>query len=255
MNNESLQKKDRVKDEVISIDYNSTSSFFERRAHKYNEENPYSVTMYQDNNPDLVIARNNKELEKLLPELRLDSSSRILDLACGIGRWSDSINGLIEEYCGIDFSPGLIDIAKSRCQKDNRFFFTGQISDFTGVLKQNNHIRTYNRFLLIGMMMYINDSDITRVLNQIIDISDPHSIICIREPIGINNRLTLNEFYSDELKSNYSAIYRTRNELFDMLSDTLIKNGFFIRDENYLFKEDQLNNRKETAQYYIILER
>ncbi len=43
----------------------STRDFFKKRAQKYNVENPYSVTMYQDNNADLVHKRNQYETEKL----------------------------------------------------------------------------------------------------------------------------------------------------------------------------------------------
>lgn len=85
--------------------------------------------------------------------------------------------------------------------------------------------------------------------------SDTNAILCIREPIAIQDRLTLKDFYSSELDDNYNAIYRTRNELMGLFEDTLFCRGFTIKTENYLFEESALNNRRETAQYYFILER
>ncbi len=44
----------RIKEQVTDIDYMETKRFFKKRAGKYRENNPYSVTMYQDNHPELV---------------------------------------------------------------------------------------------------------------------------------------------------------------------------------------------------------
>lgn len=104
----------RLKGDKIDISYNETQQFFNKRALKYNTDNPYSVAMYQDNNPELVKSRNRAETDKLLPLLKLDNASKVLDVACGIGRWSDAIITEIKEYCGINFSEDLIKIAIDR---------------------------------------------------------------------------------------------------------------------------------------------
>ena len=39
------------------------------------------------------------------------------------------------------------------------------------------------------------------------------------------------------------------------INSSLISKGFSIVKEGFLFEEDELNNRKETAQYFFILER
>ena len=103
--------------------------------------------------------------------------------------------------------------------------------------------------------MYLNDGDLLDVLGQIERSCDVHAIICIREPLGINNRLTLKNDFSEELQDNYNAIYRTREELMEFLDNSFLAKGFLVRNEGFLFDEDSLNNRKETAQYYYILER
>lgn len=244
----------RIKNKVANIDYKDTLQFFEHRAQKYNDVNPYSVTMYQDDNPTLVENRNSAEIQKLLPFLRLDAESKILDLACGIGRWSDAICEDIKEYCGIDFSGKLIEIAKARTTKANRYFYEGDVNSFSNVLLDNDRGK-YNRFLLMGILIYVNDDDLEHVMQQILDVSEEHAIVCIREPLGIIDRLTLKEFYSNELKENYNAIYRTKNELEQVFKRTLLANGFNMADQGFMFADDSLNNRKETAQYYFVMER
>ena len=79
--------------------------------------------------------------------------------------------------------------------------------------------------------------------------------MCIREPIGLSERLTLKDFFSDELQDNYNAIYRTREELQFFLDEAFLQKGFTVTEEGFLFDEDLLNNRKETAQYYYVIER
>lgn len=249
-----IEESTRIKKNVAEIDYENTLRFFNSRAGKYREENPYSVTMYQDNNPSLVEERNKAEVDKLLPFLKLNSQSKVLDLACGIGRWSDAIMTEIQEYCGIDFSESLIELARKRNYEENRFFYVGSVKELGNILTMN-HKGQYDRILLMGILIYINDSDVISVMEQILKTIDEHAVICIREPVGIEERLTLKEFYSEELKNNYNAIYRTKNELLDVFEKTLIAAGFCMTQSGFLFDEDILNNRKETAQYYFVLER
>lgn len=251
---EQRKKNTRIKKNIADIDYGQTLNFFNKRADKYQEGNPYSVTMYQDDNPALVEERNRAEMEKLLPLLGLDSGSRILDLACGIGRWSDAIKTQIAEYCGMDFSENLIALAKARSHEENRSFYVGSVNHLKEVLTANRKGK-FNRILLIGILLYINERDLVSVMNQLAEVSEEHAVICIREPLGIDERLTLKGFYSDELKDNYNAIYRTRDELMEVFGKTLLQAGFTVAQSGFLFSEDELNNRKETVQYYFILER
>ena len=245
----------RIKGEKKEIDYQNTELFFRHRAEKYKEENPYSVTMYQDNNPELVKARNAEETAVLVPQLKLTEESRILDVACGIGRWSDAITQEIDEYCGIDFCEELVELARKRnAGKSSRHFFVGKNTEIATVLQQNKK-GMYNRVLLIGALMYLNDADVDTTLQQIVSVCEENALICIREPIGIDTRLTLKEQYSEELGEMYNAIYRTRNEFYQIFLSVLAPHGFQLVKEDYLFKDSALNNRKETIQYYFILER
>lgn len=45
----------RIYKDKTDIQYNDTREFFAKRASRYREDNPYSVTMYQDNDPELVM--------------------------------------------------------------------------------------------------------------------------------------------------------------------------------------------------------
>ncbi len=244
----------RIKEQITDIDYQETKKFFTKRATKFQEENPYVVTMYQDNHPELVKERNKAETEKLCPKLRLSKNTRILDIACGIGRWADAIDTDIEAYCGIDFSGELIEIANKRNKKENFSFYEGAISETDKVLVQNGKGK-YNTVLMVGILMYLNDQDLLQTLQAVERACEKQALLCIREPIGISERLTLKDFFSEELQDNYNAIYRTREEFQKFFQKAFLEKGFSVVEEGFLFDADGLNNRKETAQYYYIIER
>ena len=50
----------RIVQKIEDIDYTETKQFFEHRASKFKEDNPYAVTMYQDDHPELVTERGRK---------------------------------------------------------------------------------------------------------------------------------------------------------------------------------------------------
>ncbi|MCM1171693.1 MAG: class I SAM-dependent methyltransferase [Clostridium sp.] len=243
----------RISKDILNIDYCDTQNFFQNRTEKYNADNPYTVTMYQDNNPQLAEKRNLAEVNKLIPKLNLNNNSKVLDLACGVGRWADAINVDVAEYCGIDFIEDFINIAKSRNKKENFSFYCGSVGNVRKILNDLGK-GMYNTILMMGIFVYLNDDELTSTLSQTKEICDKHTIICIRGPVAINDRLTLKNDYSVELGVNYNAIYRNREEMLSFLQ-IFTDAGFEIVEENFLFDEKSLNNRKETSQYYYILKR
>ena len=244
----------RLKGKKADLDYDDTYVFFQDRSQKFDEGNPYAVTMYQDEHPDLVQKRHAAEMEKLLPMLQAKPNSRVLDIACGIGRWSDALGDDIGFYCGVDFSPELIRIAQTRNrERPERHFLVGAAQQVQEILFAQG-LRDFDRILLVGVLMYLNDGEALSVLKQAGSMAAARARILLREPVAIEERLTLRGFYSEELKHDYNAVYRNRGELRDMLGQTLLADGFHISQEGFLFT-DKLNNRQETSQYYYLLER
>ena len=73
--------------------------------------------------------------------------------------------------------------------------------------------------------------------------------------MGSGAGLLNTELLIEYLNDNYNAIYRTRDELVHFFEKELLQKGFQIEQEGFLFQEKGLNNRKETTQYYFILQR
>lgn len=242
----------RLKKEKIDIDYAKTKEFFNSREDKYREDYPYVTTMYQDAHPQLTDARNEAEVSRIYPLLQFDKSSRVLDLGCGIGRWADAIDCEIAGYFGVDFSEGLISIARERNTRANFSYEAMSVCDF-GEYFQLHNLKRFNRLIIAGVLMYLNDSDVERLFQLFSDILVPGALVYLREPVGIQDRLTLKDFYSEELAHDYHTIYRTATEYRQMLE----KNApdFTISQADFLFERPVLNNRKETSQYYYLLKK
>lgn len=240
----------RIKREKVDIDYVKTKSFFEARGAKYSEEYPYVTTMYQDQHPQLTEERNRAETARILPLLQLDEASRVLDLGCGIGRWADSITCPIDSYLGVDFSENLVQIARSRNRKVNFSFEQMSICDFKEYY-EGSGLRPFNRLIIAGVFTYLNDEDVDKVLQFLQGVLSCGAIVYIREPVGIQERLTLKDFYSQELEHKYNTIYRSAEEYRKMFQEHAP--ALLPIQDGFLFDTPVLNNRKETSQYYFVL--
>lgn len=244
----------RIYKSIVNINYDSTRQFFSQRAEMFEKVGKLSVTMYQDNNPDLTKLRDEHERSLVTPLLGLTIDSKVLDIGCGVGRWGFHLVRQISLYVGTDFCPDLIEIAKKEAEtnyKDqNVFFQTISCTEITAekLIKKP----PFNLIIIAGLFVYLNDTDCMKLLTLIPKLTSKHSTIYIREPIAFENRLTLQNYFSNELNTNYNAIYRTEQEYFSFLSDTLFDSGFKISHSGFLFPEE-LENRAETKQRYYIL--
>ncbi len=179
---------------------------------------------------------------------------RVLDIGCGIGRWGEYLLASGYFYVGIDGSRQMIEHAKENLKKyENKKLLVGLFQNFLEALKDANEIELFDMVFVNGVFMYLNDKDYRQALSDILCICKPHSSIYVKESAGINGRLTLDQIYSDGLKQDYSAVYRSVKEYQQSLRETWSETYKLI-SEGLLF-DSELINRKETADYYFIWKR
>lgn len=246
----------RIEGETASIDYASTLRFFERRAARYGEVGPLSVTMYQDHDPDLAAQRDRWEQETVLSLLALQGTRSVLDIGCGVGRWAGHLEPFVAAYLGIDFSAGLLDIARQRASllpAPERFRFQRvSAADIERVPLALSP--PFDLILVAGVLVYLNDEDCAATLDGIAALSAPSASVYVREPMAKETRLTLERFYSSELRDQYSAIYRTQEQYSGLFEEHLLRRGFECAHSGPLFPEG-LHNRRETAQRVYLFRR
>ncbi len=251
-----MEDKHRVVGDKIDINEGEVKSFFDRRCEK-NLPYLYNYVNYQDKHPELALERDHYEKEKILPLLGLRGGSRVLDIGCGVARWAtEGVLGTISSkgaYIGVDYTAGLLEMARKNTEAyANCRFFYGSFQEILSVLPPELKADGFDVILVNGVMMYINDEDIPTCLGNVSQLLAKGGIAYLKESVGFTERLTLNESYSDELTSNYSAIYRSIAEYDAFFGQYLPAPGFTVLERDDMWKWN-LHNRRETTAYYWII--
>jgi len=237
-----------------SIDRTEVEAFFDQRAKRLNELGPLVTVIYQDRHPEVASQKDEADKRRILPILALDGSQRVLDVGCGTGRWASEISAHGKSYHGIDFSKELIEYAKGRYKHLHNCSFT-QASVVDLSLEKLGETEPFDLILCAGVLMYLNDADVETTLRNFSSVLTNSSRIVLREPMGIGRRLTLKEYFSEEMSQSYSAIYRTIEEFEQLINKSLFAKGFHVRGKGYMYEEETLNNRPDTRQMWLVIER
>ncbi len=249
-------ERHRVYGENVDINTENTKAFYDRRALAIARmQNAYTAVLLGDQDPAHAEKWNAFEKEHILPLLNINDHSSVLDIGCGIGRWAESIIPRCCYYYGADFSSEMIKIAKERNNVTGRHY-DFVVSSFQEVVNTpvDNFPRKFDRLIVAGVCMYINDTDLEQCFEKILNIMDTHAIVYLTETVAIQKRLTLDAFYSSALKTNYDVIYRTPDE-YSMYYKFLTESGFTITRQTFLPRYNEEQEYRETDRWYTILER
>lgn len=219
-----------------------TEDFWKQRGNK--TISLKSVLLGEDFQNNIDIIRNQREFEIVNAMSKDLSSLKILDIGCGIGRWAENFKDKLDLYTGIDYTEGFIEYAQQKyADYKNINFLRMSILD----LNPTDFVNKYNLILCCGVLMYINDNDISNILKTLKSCKPEY--MYIQESISLmSGRLTLNNFKSKELKTNYSAIYRTKSEY-----EKYFKQNDISVINTDLLLDSKIGAREETnAQYWIL---
>ena len=74
------------------------------------------------------------------------------------------------------------------------------------------------------------------------------STLVLREPVAINNEYILDNIYSEELKTNYSAIYRTEKNIINAFKSI----NFIVENNEWLHPNNSKFNKWEETRLKLI---
>lgn len=248
----------RIYKELYHIDDESLKEFYKKRAvEKSSIDVDAPVILSGDIDKSKIGEWTSFELEHRFPILCIDNNSVVLEVGCGTGRISKYITSVADTYIGVDYVKEFIDIIQAREdieKKETTYFIHASIQEFTNGTVKFPTEKKINRFIISGgVLMYINDDEVKEVLNKIIERLDEECVIYLSEPVALEERLTLNKFYSENLESEYSAIYRTEKEYHEFF-EVLYNEGFRLNVSEEFFYED-IKAQKETRQWMFVLRR
>ena len=226
------------------INSEKVKDFFNQRANK-EVESEFAIVLFQDKEN----SQQRHEDEKKVFHENIDVSGKsVLEIGCGVGRWVEALHDKCGSYLGLDFSEELLEIAEeSYKQYDNCKF---QLMSATDIKVDELVIKPpFDIIIFSGFLMYINDDDINIIMDEVNQIGADDKKVFAMEPIShMDSRLTLKDFYSEGLESDYSAIYRTESEyieFFKKLNCNSIHTGSIFED---------LSDHSETGYMYFIVE-
>ena len=204
----------RLYGEKEDINKENIKDFFDKRASK-EVDSLMTITSFQEK--ENLDQRQEEESKIVLENIDLNGK-KILEIGCGIGRWAEIFHDKCDTYLGLDFAKNLIKIAKENYNYENCYFQEMSAVDIK--IDELLVKPPFDIIFIAGVLVFLNDEDIPKMINQINKLISHEKTIYIRETISLmDTRLTLKDFYSENLETNYSAIYRTKEELIDFFKE------------------------------------
>lgn len=233
----------RIYGNIEEVDSEKIKKFFNNRAKK-DEEALLVKTEFSDK--ENVEKRHKEESELLLNKIDFENK-KILEIGCGIGRWAEVFHDKCDSYLGIDYSENLIEIAKENYNYDNCHFQVLSASqlDTADLLV----CAPFDIVIITGVLIYFNDDTIKKMIKDLNSLCASNKTIYIRETLSfLETRLTLKDFFSENLEADYNAIYRTDDEFLDFINGI---NGNITIETDEIF--DELKNFTETGYKYFLI--
>lgn len=245
-----MQHERRIYGKNAEIDAKTVRDLFDRRAVEMGGEIPYTSVLLGDQNPQYATEWNEFEKSQIMPMLKISEVDSVLDIGCGLGRWAETVIPLCGYYCGVDFSSEMIKTARERNRFEEKKY------DFVKCAFQDVAEKCagkkFSRVIVSYVCMYINDEELERCFEALRSLLDSHGILYLTETVAIKERLTLKDFYSSAMKTDYSTIYRTPDE-YGTYYKCLPTGGGIVKQgyHPHLNKEKEYS---ETDRWYAIME-
>lgn len=246
-------EKHRIYGDKISIHTEHVRDFYNKRASLV-EKKGWGAISLGDEDASIASRVYDYDRDTLFPKLGVGPEDRVLELGCGMGRWAKIVLPHCGAYCGVDFSEEMLKAAEQVCgdYAEKSAFFHLSVAE--AVEKDAAFYGgAFNCVILSGVCIYINDDELKRIFERLPALTQPHCTICVKETAAVEERLTLDQFPSEALKSTYDAIYRTREE-YSAMFRPLPAAGFSI-SEQYFLPEEVGRKRAETNGWCTIFKR
>ena len=217
--------------------------------------NPNLAVLNGDQNPAHAATLNNFEQDHIIPQLGITKETFVLDIGCGIGRIARMAAPLCGRYLGADFAPEMIAAAKNAVAglNENAEFICASFKELVDK-PQETFNGKFSCVIIRGICCYINDDELKYCMSRLPGMLAEHCTMYVSDPVGIKTRLTLDEIHSEQLNSDYSAIYRTQEEYTEFYKPFIDKGFRFVEST---FFPPEVNGAKytDTDRWYAILER
>lgn len=169
----------------------------------------------------------------------LPKGGKVLDLGCGTCTLTNELVPYASMIRGVDKHEGLLRFCKVGEQ------FETHVCD---VLNYVDEVQ-YDLILLIGVLNYFfDDCDVEKTYRNCFRMLKPGGHLIVKQQSGVEEDIHVNN-YSEELKTNYTAIYRERRKEESLLQ----KEGFQVK--TYDIYPPEMNPWSNTHHYAYVAQK
>jgi len=170
-----------------------------------------------------------------------------IEIGAGSCQWTHILSNISKKVLVTDTCKGMLDIGKEyiikKKLKNKIDFFYGDIFE-----KKNPLNSPYDLVFISGLILYLSQNQFSKLIKFISMNTKSSSTLILREPVGIDKEFVLDNVYSKELKTNYSAVYRTEKEIIDSFK----LNNFFVEKSEWLHPDNSKFNKWEETRLRLI---
>ncbi len=223
----------------MAIDQDSVKRFWDARASTYTEL-PFESVVNLEQDPENLKLKIELETAKVFDYLPSLDGARILDLGAGVGQWAFRFADRgAREVVAVEYSADLVEIGRREVAErgyESVEFVVSAAEDFETAT-------SFDVVFISGLFVYLNDDQALRLARHLPSLVAGDGRVVLRDGTAIESRYELNQSFSTHLQTEYSAVYRTRDEYRDLFAGA----GFrLIRDENVFYDGCPLNKYPET---------
>tara|TARA_Y100000589_G_C27197775_1_gene647764 strand:+ start:6020 stop:6709 length:690 start_codon:yes stop_codon:yes gene_type:complete len=191
---------------------------------------------------ELSIEKSNieqKKVKSLLKDLNKYYESCI-EIGAGTCQWTNLLSQNCRNVLATDTSKGMLSLGKKYIERNhnckNINYYFGDIC-----IEKNPENAPYDLIFISGLLLYLNEQKFYKILNFLEKYSINKSILILREPVAIKSEYLLNNKYSKELQTIYSAIYRTETKIINNFK----KNNFKLLTNDWMHSNGSKFNKWE----------
>ncbi|MBQ7738118.1 MAG: methyltransferase domain-containing protein [Desulfovibrionaceae bacterium] len=230
------------------INAEKVRKFWLDRGKKY-QKIAYDSIGNLEENEQLLKLKVRLEQEQVLPRLGLTPDMDVLDLGAGVGQWSFRFSPKVHSVTAVEFSRPLIDIAEKEALErgiKNVYFLECSVEQFIPET-------TWPLVFISGLFVYLNDAQAEAAANVVVASIRSGGRLFLRDGTSIlGKRYIIDDRWSDVLHTEYSAVYRTRDEYVAMFTSR----GLLLREDANMFAENvTLNKYSETRLRFYVFDK
>lgn len=156
--------------------------------------------------------------------VKLNPDDVVLDLGCGIGRWTVSFASKCRHVTAVDISQNAIDVGIKEAKKRNLTnitFMQGSLADYVDDKK-------YDVIFIGGVLIYIDDKRLMTLSKNVCQMIKPAGKLVLRETVSLLDTSFSIDRYHKEYNERYKGYYRPANSLL----------SFFLKDFKLIYQRE-----------------